>query len=61
MKQQLSRNDGSKTFCPLQAEDLKECNIPNNFVLNENSMPFDDLDCGSFVRKTLRPANLLEA
>jgi len=47
--------------CPLRAEDLKESNIPSNFVLDENSMPFDDLDCGSFARKTLRHVDLLEA
>jgi len=50
-----------RPFCPLGVEDLKESNIPGNFVLDQNSMPFDDLDCGSFARKTLRLANLLEA
>jgi hypothetical protein len=47
--------------CPLGAEDLKDSNILGNYILDEDSKPFDDLDCGSFVRKTLRPTNLLEA
>jgi len=32
-----------------------------DYVLDENSKPFDGLDCGSFARKTLRLAYLLEA
>jgi hypothetical protein len=40
---------------------LKESNIPGNFVLNENSMPFYHLGCGSFAKKTLRPIDLLKA
>jgi hypothetical protein len=40
---------------------LKESNNLGNFVLDENSMPFDDPNCGSFARKTLRPVDLLEA
>ncbi len=47
--------------CPLGAEDLKESNILGNFVLDEDSKPFDDFDYGSFTRKTLRPSNLFEA
>jgi hypothetical protein len=47
--------------CPLGVENLKEPNIPSNFVLDEDSKPFDDPNCGSFARKTLRHANLLEA
>jgi len=47
--------------CPPRVEDLKKSNILGNFILDENSKPFDDLDCGSFVRKTLRPVDLIEA
>jgi hypothetical protein len=46
--------------CPPTTKDLKECNILGNSVLNENSKPFNDPDYGSFARKTLRHANLLE-
>jgi hypothetical protein len=61
MNQQLSRNDGSRTFLSPAAEGLKESNIPGNSVLDENSKPFDDPDCDSFSRKEPRPADLLEA
>ncbi len=52
---------GLEPSCPLRAEDLKESKNLGNFVLDENSMPFDDLDRDSFARKTLRPVDLLEA
>jgi hypothetical protein len=52
---------GLGPFCPPRVEDLKESNIHGNFVLDENSKPFDDPDCGSFVIKTLKLADLLEA
>jgi hypothetical protein len=61
MKQQLSRNDGLGPSCLPVAEDLKESNIPSNSVLDEDSKPFDDHECGSFARKALRLADLLEA
>ncbi len=61
MKQQLNRNDGLGPSCLPTAEDLKESHIHSNFVLDEDSKPFDDHDYGSFARKALRPADLLEA
>jgi hypothetical protein len=47
--------------CPPAAEGLKQSDIPGNSVLDEDSKPFGDPDCGSFARKALRPADLLEA
>ncbi len=52
---------GPKPFYPRATKNLKECNIPGNSILDENSKPFNDHDYGSFVRKTLRHANLFEA
>jgi hypothetical protein len=61
MKQQLNINDGLKPSCPLVVEDFKESDIPSNSILDEILKPFNDHDCGSFARKALGPANLLEA
>jgi hypothetical protein len=52
---------GLRPFCPHGVEDLKESNIPGNSILDEDSKPFNDLHCGSFVRKTLRHVDLLKA
>jgi hypothetical protein len=52
---------GLGPFCPHGAEELKESNILGNSILDENSKPFDDPDCGSFVINSLRFADLLEA
>jgi len=40
---------------------MKECNIPDNSILDEDSKPFNDLDYGSFAIKTLKHVDLLEA
>ncbi len=52
---------GLRPSCPFIAENLKESNIPGNFVLDEDSKPFNVPNCGSFARKTLWPTDLLEA
>jgi hypothetical protein len=43
---------GLRPSCPPRVEDLKKSNIHGNSVLDDDSKPFDDLDCGSFARKT---------
>jgi len=44
----------------LELKFLKESNILGNFVLDEDSKPFDDPDYVSFVRKTLKPVDLIK-
>jgi len=48
---------GRGPSCPPAAEGLKESDIPGNSVLDEDSKPFNDPDCGSSARKEPRPAD----